>query len=86
MRCRHRWKRDLNVARAKNRGGQICDGLPLQIYVKANRIERVEQDGLPVWEVRQGGIVRYFKHDWKARWFYESCVRYYRTKVLGKGS
>ena len=49
-------------------------------------IKQVQQDGLLVWEVSHGGTVRYFKHDWKARWFYESCMRYYRTKVLGKGS
>ena len=49
-------------------------------------IKQVHQDGLLVWEVSHGGIVRYFKHDWKARWYYESCVRYYRTKILGKGS
>ena len=49
-------------------------------------IKQVQQDGLLVWEVSHGGTVRYFKHDWKARWFYESCMRYYRTKMLGKGS
>ena len=49
-------------------------------------IKQVQQDGLLVWEVSHGGVVRYFKHDWKARWYYESCVRYYRTKILGKGS
>lgn len=49
-------------------------------------IKQVQQDGLLVWEVSHGGTVRYFKHDWKAKWFYESCVRYYRTKILGKGS
>ena len=49
-------------------------------------IKQVQQDGLLVWEVSHGVTVRYFKHDWKAKWFYESCVRYYRTKILGKGS
>ena len=49
-------------------------------------IKQVQQNGLLVWEVSHGGTVRYFKHDWKARWYYESCVRYYRTKILGKGS
>ena len=49
-------------------------------------IKQVQQDGLLVWEVSHGGTVRYFKYDWKAKWFYESCVRYYRTKILGKGS
>jgi len=49
-------------------------------------IKQVQQDGLLVWEVSHGGTVRYFAHDWKARWYYESCVRYYRTKILGKGS
>ena len=49
-------------------------------------IKQVQRDGLLVWEVSRGGTVRYFKHDWKARWYYESCVRYYRTKILGRGS
>ena len=49
-------------------------------------IEQVEKNGMTLWEVTQGGTVRHFAHDWKARWYYESCVRYYRTKVLGKGS
>ena len=49
-------------------------------------IKQVQQDGLLVWEVSHAGMTRYFKHDWKAKWFYESCVRYYRTKILGKGS
>ena len=49
-------------------------------------IEQVEKDGMTLWSVTQGGTVRYFQLDWKARWYYESCVRYYRTKVLGKGS
>mgnify|MGYP003123060877 CR=1 FL=1 len=49
-------------------------------------IKQVKQNGLVLWQVTQGGTVREFKQDWKARWYYESCVRYYRTKILGKGS
>tara|TARA_A100001201_G_scaffold59581_1_gene57043 strand:+ start:3695 stop:3859 length:165 start_codon:yes stop_codon:yes gene_type:complete len=49
-------------------------------------IEQVEKDGMTLWSVTQGGTVRYFQQDWKARWYYESCIRYYRTKILGKGS
>ena len=47
-------------------------------------IKQVQQDGLLVWEVSHGGTVRYFKHDWKAKWFYESCVRLHRSRLTGK--
>jgi len=49
-------------------------------------IRQVNQNGQLVWEVAHGGMVRYFQHDWKARWHFEQCLRYYRTKILGKGS
>ncbi len=49
-------------------------------------MKQVWLNGSRVWEVAQGGIVRHFQHDWKARWHYEQCLRYYRTKVLGRGS
>ena len=49
-------------------------------------IKQVQRDGLLVWEVSHGGMVRYFREDWKARYHFESALRYYRTKVLGKGS
>ena len=55
-------------------------------FMSKPTIAQVEKDGMTLWEVCQGGTVRHFKQDWKARWYYESCVRYYRTKVLGKGS
>ena len=49
-------------------------------------IEQVNTHGVVHWVVTQGGTVRHFQHDWKARWYYEACMRYYRTKVLGRGS
>ena len=49
-------------------------------------IKQVEKDGLLMWEVSHGGMVRYFREDWKARYHFESALRYYRTKVLGRGS
>ena len=55
-------------------------------FMSKPTIAQVEKDGMTLWEVCQGGTVRHFKQDWRARWYYESCVRYYRTKVLGKGS
>ena len=48
-------------------------------------IKQVQQDGLPVWEVSHGGIVRYFKHDWKAKWFYESCGEVLPNQDSGQG-
>jgi hypothetical protein len=55
-------------------------------FMSKPTIKQVEKDGLLLWEVSHMGMARYFKHDWKAKWHYESCVRYYRTKILGKGS
>ena len=55
-------------------------------FMSKPTIKQVEKDGLLLWEVSHMGMARYFKHDWKAKWHYESCVRYYRTKVLSKGS
>tara|TARA_A100001515_G_scaffold113595_1_gene94869 strand:- start:532 stop:738 length:207 start_codon:yes stop_codon:yes gene_type:complete len=58
---------------------------PRSFFMKPT-IKQVEKDGLLVWEVSHGGMVRYFREDWKARYHFESALRYYRTKVLGKGS
>lgn len=55
-------------------------------FMSRPTIKQVKKDGLLLWEVSHMGMARYFKHDWKAKWHYESCVRYYRTKILGKGS
>ena len=58
---------------------------PRSFFMKPT-IKQVEKDGLLLWEVSHMGMTRYFKQDWKAKWHYESCLRYYRTKILGKGS
>jgi hypothetical protein len=55
-------------------------------FMSKPTMKQVEKDGLLVWEVSQSGMVRYFREDWKARYHFESALRYYRTKVLGKGS
>jgi hypothetical protein len=47
-------------------------------------MKQVEKDGLLLWEVSHGGMVRYFKHDWQASWHYESCIRLYRSRLTGK--
>jgi hypothetical protein len=47
-------------------------------------MKQVEKDGLLLWEVSHGGMVRYFKHDWQANWHYESCIRLYRSRLTGK--
>jgi hypothetical protein len=49
-------------------------------------IKQVNTNGVIHWEVTHAGMTRLFLHDWKARWYYEACMRYYRTKVLGRGS
>ncbi len=58
---------------------------PRSFFMKPT-IKQVEKDGLVLWELCVGGTVRYFREDWKARYHFESALRYYRTKVLGKGS
>jgi hypothetical protein len=47
-------------------------------------MKQVEKDGLLVWEVSHGGMVRYFREDWRARWHFESAVRLYRSRLNGK--
>jgi hypothetical protein len=47
-------------------------------------IKQVNKDGTLLWEVSHGGMTRYFKHDWQAKWHYESCVRLYRSRLTGK--
>jgi len=47
-------------------------------------MKQVEKDGLLLWEVSHCGMVRYFKHDWQAKWHFESCVRLYRSRITGK--
>lgn len=61
-------------------------GAPTRSFFMKPTIKQVEKDGLLLWEVSHMGMTRYFQHDWKAHWYYESCIRYYRTKILGKGS
>ena len=61
-------------------------GARAPFFMSKPTMKQVEKDGLLLWQVTQGGTVREFQQDWKARRYYESCIRYYRTKVLGKGS
>jgi hypothetical protein len=59
---------------------------PRSFFMSKPTMKQVEKDGLLLWELCVGGTVRYFREDWKARYHFESALRYYRTKVLGKGS
>jgi len=56
---------------------------PRSFFMKPT-IKQVEKDGLLVWEVSHGGMVRYFREDWRARWHYEQCIRLYRSRLNGK--
>ena len=53
-------------------------------FMSKPTMKQVEKDGLLVWEVSHGGMVRYFKHDWQANWHYEQCIRLYRSRLNGK--
>ena len=53
-------------------------------FMSKPTMKQVEKDGLLVWEVSHGGMVRYFREDWRARWHYEQCIRLSRTKKTGK--
>ena len=56
---------------------------PRSFFMKPT-IKQVEKDGLLMWEVSHGGMVRYFREDWRARWHYEQCIRLYRSRLNGK--
>ena len=56
---------------------------PRSFFMKPT-MKQVEKDGLLVWEVSHGGMVRYFREDWRARWHYEQCIRLYRSRLNGK--
>ena len=60
---------------------------PRSFFMSKPTMKQVEKDGLLLWQVSHGGMVRFFREDWKARGIMNraSGFRYYRTKVLGKG-
>ena len=47
-------------------------------------MRQVRRDGKTVWQVSYSGMVREFRHDWQAKWHYESVVRLSRVKKTGK--
>ncbi len=53
-------------------------------FMSKPTMKQVEKDGLLVWEVSHGGMTRYFREDWRARWHYEQCIRLYRSRLNGK--
>ena len=63
----------------KNEGG----AQPRSFFMRPT-MKQVEKDGLLLWEVSYCGMVRYFKHDWQAKWHFESYVRLYRSRITGK--
>ena len=42
-------------------------------------IKEISRNGVRYWEVTHQGMTRLFKHDWKAKWHYESLLRYHRS-------
>jgi len=63
----------------KNEGG----AQPRSFFMRPT-MKQVEKDGLLLWELSHGGMVRYFREDWRARWHYEQCIRLYRSRLNGK--
>ena len=55
-----------------------------RLFMSTPTIEQVMQDGALVWRVDHGGMTRYFREDWRARWHYEQCIRLSRAKRTGK--
>ena len=55
-----------------------------RLFMNTPTIEQVKKDGALVWRVEHGGMTRYFREDWRARWHYEQCIRLSRTKKTGK--
>jgi hypothetical protein len=43
-------------------------------------IKQVNKHGVVHWEVTHQGMTRFFLHDWKAKWHYESLLRYHRSR------
>ena len=72
--------RALTFKVTKNEG----PGAPPRSFFMRPTMKQVEKDGLLLWEVSHCGMVRYFKHDWQAKWHFESCVRLYRSRITGK--
>ena len=72
-----------NLALISNVGKNEGGAQPRSFFMRPT-MKQVEKDGLLLWEVSHGGIVRYFKHDWQAKWHFESCVRLYRSRLTGK--
>ena len=59
-------------------------GAPQRSFFMQPTIKKGSKDGMLLWEVSHGGMARYFKHDWQAKWHFESCVRLYRSRLTGK--
>ena len=72
-----------NLALISNVGQNEGGAQPRSFFMRPT-MKQVEKDGLLLWEVSHCGMVRYFKHDWQAKWHYESCVRLYRSRITGK--
>ena len=59
-------------------------GAPPRSFFMKPTIKQVSKDGMLLWEVSHGGMARYFKYDWQAKHYWESCIRLSRTKKTGK--
>ena len=59
-------------------------GAPPRSFFMKPTIKQVSQDGLMLWEVSQGGMVRYFKFDWQANFHYGAAGSLNRSRVTGK--
>jgi len=57
--------------------------LRLPFFMAKPVIQQVNHKGVLLWEVSYAGMTRYFRHDWQARWHFESCIRLHRTKTGG---
>mgnify|MGYP004362564937 FL=1 len=68
----------------KVRKNEVKGASPRAPFFMRPTMKQVEKDGLLLWEVSHCGMVRYFKHDWQAKWHFESCVRLYRSRITGK--
>jgi len=58
-------------------------GLRLPFFMAKPVIQQVNHKGVLLWEVSYAGMTRYFRHDWQARWHFESCIRLHRSKTGG---
>ena len=67
--------RRFNIKQRDTQGGSS------PFFMSKPSMKQVRRNGMLIWEVSHAGMTRYFKHDWQAKWHYESCIRIQRSRA-----